>query len=183
MPQFILAVSGSRSITSPAEVHRLLDEAAAEVICSGRTLELRLGDAAGVDAHALHWARANRISRRICFADRRKWDRWWTENIHSGPTLPPGVSRLESHHNTAGCVYYTDGTFESAEISSDWERDGLTMAGSKRNAAMLYGHPLEGIPAASRLLAIHDGVSTGTENCIRQAELMEIEVQYELVLL
>lgn len=180
IPTLVLAVSGSRSIHDPRPVNSLLDDLAADSMLRGLVLELRLGDAAGVDAHALAWARSNSISRHICFADERKFGRWMDE-LKSHASLPRGVRSLSCSLPERGQITYLDGTFESAELSASWTRDGLTMAGSKRNAAMLYGHPLIGLRHADLLLAIHDGISPGTMNCIGQAELMNIEVRYEVL--
>ena len=180
VPTLIVAVSGSRSITDPRPVNSLLDEIAADAMMRGLALELRLGDAAGVEAHALAWARSNSVSRHVCFADERKFGRWMVE-LKAHASLPSGVSSFSCSLPDRGKITYLDGSFESAELSASWERDGLTMAGSKRNAAMLYGHPLLGLRHADLLLAVHDGMSAGTMNCVRQAELMEIEVRYEVI--
>jgi hypothetical protein len=155
---FILAICGSRSLQSAASVYPILDQAAALALSRAPDLSIRLGDAHGIDLLALRWARERAISRHICFADAEKFRQW----------------------QLAYCLCGRD---ETADLAADWERDGATLAGSKRNAAMLYGDPFASPhrPRANALLAIHDGISSGTETCIRQAELMEIEVWYELL--
>jgi hypothetical protein len=164
----ILAVSGSRSIAIQQPVWDLLDAEAAAAAIQGREFLLRVGDAHGVDMLALRWARDREVPRLIYFADRKSYAEW---------------SRMHDHRGRP--------QIEDGFLAADWESEGPTLAGSKRNAAMLYGDPTATPPhpPCRRLLAIHDGVSPGTLNCIRQAELfhsgphrLPIEIVYRIVL-
>lgn len=156
MPTFTLAICGYPEILSwncRAAVRELLNCQAADILSVGRDLELRLPDDSGIGAIALDWARDADIPYRIYFDCRQ---------------------RLE-----AAEIKGVEG-----ELVADVDSDGATLAECKLWAAILYGRPPE-LPRVDRLLVINSSwkLDTGWQQlgCIRQAELMQIEVEYEEV--
>lgn len=144
-PVFIIVVSGSRGITSQEQVWNALDLEWAEAACAGHEqIEFRLGDAAGVDHLALRWARERGFPRTIYFADREGYDAWCRSRMLHG-----------------------EGE-EAAFAVSDWDTDGKS-AGGARNAAMIGILEPKYRPYADLLVAIWDGSSRGTRNCMANA--------------
>jgi len=144
---FIIAISGSRGITARELVWDLLDAEWAYYTTLGFDVQVRLGDAAGVDHLALQWARARGVPRAIYFADRQGYDTW----VASQLLLNPGDRGDEGGH-----------------LASDWDRDGRS-AGPARNAAMLGILEPKYRPLADLLVAVWDGSSPGTRNCMATA--------------
>lgn len=155
--QFIVAISGSRGITSQEQVWQILDRELADLIIGGHErITFRLGDAAGVDMLALRWARERELARRIFFADPKGFNTW------------------------AAMTGYVDkvggdgGALETACLVSDWDRD--PQAGSIRNAAMIGSLEPAYRPLADLLVAIWDGSSRGTRNCMATARNARVPV-------
>jgi len=144
---FIIAVSGSRGITARELVWDLLDAEWAYYTTTGFDVQVRLGDAAGVDHLALGWARARGVPRTIYFADRAGYVAW----EQSWPLLLSDSADIEVAH-----------------LASDWDRDGKS-AGPARNAAMLGILEPKYRPLADLLVAVWDGSSPGTRNCMATA--------------
>lgn len=141
---FIITVSGSRGITDQAHVWDLLDAEWAYYACLGfDPIHFRLGDAAGVDHLALRWARERGFERTIYFADRQGFETW--EQSHALISTTPELER--------------------ACLPSDWDRDGKS-AGPARNAAMIGILESQYRPLADLLVAVWDGSSPGTRNCM-----------------
>lgn len=55
---FVIAISGTRTIEDEEYVFRVLDEEATYYLLQGRDLEIRTGDARGVDKLARMWAKS-----------------------------------------------------------------------------------------------------------------------------
>lgn len=145
MTPHIIAVSGSRGITSQEQVWNALDLEWAEAACAGHEqIEFRLGDAAGVDHLALRWARERGFPRTIYFADRQGYAAW-------------GQSR----------ILHREGE-EGAELVSDWDRDGKH-AGAVRNSAMIGMLAPQYRPLADLLVCVWDGTSPGSRNAMASA--------------
>ncbi len=141
--RFIIAISGSRGITDQARVWEVLDQEYVYYVCLGVAPEFRLGDAAGVDHLALKWARERGVPRTIYFADRRAYEVW---------------------QQSVGLIGGEGG--ERGLLASDWDSDGKS-AGPIRNSAMVgLG---EHKPLADLCVAIWDGSSRGTRNCMATA--------------
>jgi len=143
---FIITVSGSRGITSQPLVWDALDQEYVYYVCLGYEPEFRLGDAAGVDHLALRWARERGLPRTIYFADRKGYETW----VQSRGLLSPTPE------------------LERGRLVSDWDRDGK-QAGMVRNAAMIGILEPQYRPAADLLVALWDGSSRGTRNCMATA--------------
>ncbi len=165
---FRIAVSGSRSIASPANprdgadivrylaelerVRAILDERAIYYISQGYEIEFHLGDAVGVDRAALEWARERSIKRVVFFADRKGYE-FWRQSANMRE-WPPAM--------------------EYGVLASDWDRDGK-MAGPVRNHAMIAGahEDADGravkVAKADLLVAVWDGTSRGTRNAMATA--------------
>lgn len=156
---FIIAVSGSRSLDNPQRVAEILDSEAIHYMAHGFDLQFRLGDARGVDFHALGWARSRGLRRRIVFADRKGWDFW-----------------LKAGQMTVSAGDPAGDPAESAVLASDWDRDGLK-AGPIRNHLMIAGgsrdvddRPIApAMRKADLLIAVWDGQSPGTRNAMATA--------------
>lgn len=119
MRKTVIAVSGSRSISDSARIYEILDEEIGYQMGLGAEIVLHLGDAKGVDAIALTWARERAIKRTIFFADRDGFEFW---------TRAKGLREWPSAD-------------EQAELASDWGSDGKK-AGAARNAEMIRGADL-----------------------------------------
>jgi hypothetical protein len=156
----IIAISGSRSITSRALIAEILDTELAALYCSGATPALfRLGDAIGVDHAALLWARERELPRRIYFADRNGYAAWALSAQLFGARGVPG----------------DPGGMESAYLSSHWDDPRFgDRAGAVRNSDMIRGtwEELDADGAQRRadlLIAIWDGASPGTRLAMAEA--------------
>lgn len=145
--QFIIAVSGSRGITAREPVFDLLDAEWIYYTCLGFEVEVRLGDAAGVDHLALQWARMRGVRRTLYFADKRGHSTW----VQSWGMLSAAPE------------------LEQAHLASDWDGPDGKKAGPVRNAAMLGILEPKYRPLADLLVAVWDGSSPGTRNCMATA--------------
>jgi hypothetical protein len=157
----IIAISGSRSITSRALITPILDTELAALYCSGATPALfRLGDAIGVDHAALLWARERELPRRIYFADHNGHAAWLRSAELTG--APPDM--------------------ESAYLSSHWDDPRFgDRAGAVRNSDMIRGtwEELDADGAQRRadlLIAIWDGTSPGTRLAMAEARNANVPV-------
>lgn len=152
MSRLTIAVSGSRTLRSRDLIWPLLDEMAVYYTCLGYDLHWHFGEAQGVDALALLWARDRGLTpRTIFFAN---------------------LSLFCNFDLQAG---------EQAVAAADWDAQGLS-AGPIRNAAMLSGEgcSLLGCKGVDVLFAIRDGrpgKSRGTDNCREQAKARKIAAQ------
>lgn len=154
---FTIAVSGSRTITDAAHVTDILDdEYTFYAIELGLDVVMHLGDARGVDAIALEWARNRGVQRIVFYADRKGYDFWC---------------------QAAGLREW-DPADERAVLASDWDSADQLSAGPIRNHAMIAGVDDErGVSGrADLLIAIHDGASRGTANAIATARNQHVFV-------
>lgn len=152
MSQLEVAVSGSRTVRDRGYVWAILDYEILEWTLAGYEISLRIGDAMGVDTHAIAWARARRVRHTIYFA--------------SGPGFEQyrlGIALLREN----GADDYSD--CESAIPVSDWATSG-SRSGTIRNSSMLTG--------ADILIAIHDGDSPGTRDAMAQARMRSVFIHY-----
>ena len=152
-----LAISGSRTLTKRDPVWRVLDERAIYYLSIGYSLHLHLGDAQGVDALAIYWARERQIAESVTV-------------FFASPDLLSCFDPMPH---------------EQAILAADWRTDGFG-AGPIRNAAMLSGDALSGTRCSTRgcsgadvLLAIRNrsALNRGTDNCVRQAINRHVAVQ------
>lgn len=152
-----VAISGSRTLTDRDSVWRVLDERAIYYLTIGYQLHLHLGDAQGVDALAIFWARERQIAthRTIFFAS---------------PDLFSCFDVLEG---------------EQAIVAADWRADGPT-AGPIRNQAMITGVTASnmycvapGCKGAEVLWAVRNAnaLNRGTDNMIAQANSRNLAIQ------
>lgn len=142
-----ITVSGSRSVRSADTIWPLLDERAIYYLTLGYELHWHFGEAQGVDAQALLWARErqSQAERTIYFAS---------------------LEMFASFQATRN---------EYIVPAADWRVEG-SPAGAIRNGAMLRGDacPVAGCKGADVLLVIWDGVSPGTNNTKMQARALNI---------
>lgn len=151
---FVIAVSGSRTITDTAHVNDILDEEYAYAAFElGLDVVMHLGDARGVDSIALEWARNRGVTRVVFYADRKGYDFWLQAR---------GLREWGPED-------------EQAVLAADWDRDGKR-AGMIRNHAMIAGVNDERgrAPKADLLCAIWDGESRGTANAIGTARQWQV---------
>ena len=151
-----IAISGSRTLRDRALIYSLLDERAMYFAIRGYLLHLHLGDAQGVDATAIYWARErNAADRRTIF--------FANPHLYACFDAQPG---------------------EECLVASSWESAG-TGAGHIRNTAMLSGETISGercstpgCHGADVLLAIRNSnaLNRGTDNCIQQARTRNIAI-------
>lgn len=152
-----VAISGSRTLTRHREVWPVLDERAIHYMSAGYALHLHLGDAQGVDANAIFWARERQIAERVTifFASKQ----------------------------VLGC--FDAAPYEQVIAAADWDSDGYA-AGPIRNAAMLSGTTNSGVACsvpgckgADVLWAIRDARARnrGTDNAIGQARASNMAIQ------
>ena len=149
MSQITVAVSGSRAIKDRGYVWAILDYELTEWACKGIEVRLSLGDAAGVDASAIAWARDRGVGHTVYFASGPAYER----------ALADAALLLENGEQVSW----------ELELASDWAKDG-ERAGTIRNSAMLKG--------ADILIAIHDGLSPGTRDAIAQAKMRSVFIHY-----
>lgn len=144
MTSIIIAISGSRTITDEDYIYSALDEEAAYYLSQGFSPHFHLGDARGVDAIALKWAREREFPRTICFADRKSYE-FWEKSRHMREECPPDM--------------------EFGILAADWDVDGKD-AGPIRNHVMIAGcnDDRGKVPKSELLIVIWDGESRGTRN-------------------
>lgn len=143
-----IAVSGSRSMRNADVVWPLLDERAIYYLTLGYELHWHFGEAQGVDALALLWARERQSAadRTIYFASLEMFASFQSADAR-----------------------------EHIVPAADWRVEGYA-AGPIRNGAMLRGDacPVAGCKGVDVLFAIWDGVSRGTNNTRMQARALNI---------
>jgi len=144
-----VAVSGSRAIHDRQYVWAILDYELTEWAIAGYEVSLRLGDASGVDSHAVAWARERQIAHTVYFASGAGYERAVSER-----------QVLVENNVEVGW---------ELKLASDWAKDG-ERAGTIRNSAMLH--------MADILIAIHDGSSTGTRDAMAQAKMRSVFIHY-----
>lgn len=148
-----VAISGSRRLRDARLVGDLLTERAIYFMSCGYELHLHLGDAQGVDALAIYWARSAAIASRSIF--------------FASPDLYRGFEAAEG---------------EQLILAADWTELGFA-AGPIRNSKMLSGEgcPVAGCYGADVLFAIRapeaPGRNRGTDDCRAQARQRMIAVQ------
>lgn len=151
-----IAISGSRTLRDKVQIYNFLDERAMYFAIRGYLLHLHLGDAQGVDATAIYWARErNAADRRTIF--------------FANPLL-------------IGCFDAQPG--EECLVAANWQADGWG-AGHIRNGSMLSGEIVTGercsapgCHGADVLLVIRNrnALNRGTDNCIQQARTRNIAI-------
>lgn len=152
-----IAISGSRTLRSADSVWPILDERAIYYLTLGYEPHLHLGDAQGVDALAIYWARERQIASHVTI-------------YFANPHL---ASCFDARQN------------EQIIVAANWDTDGLG-AGPIRNAAMLSGVSAAGVACrapgckgAELLWAVRNASARnrGTDNCIAQARARSVMVQ------
>lgn len=145
MNPFRIAISGSRAIDDQRAIYGILDAEIGIYLALGFEPFLHLGDAHGVDWHALCWARERSIPRKLFFAHHSGHAEW----VKAQPlrSWPPEM--------------------EPAELITGYPITGRPEF-LLRNAALIGGTG-KWHEKADLLIAIWDGISRGTRHAMATA--------------